>query len=76
MPAPSLRKMAKDADVPYEDAERYWREAKQSAKKQGVFKKDGEDDYYSYIMGIVKKRMGLAFRLDTAARRLAVFAEL
>ena len=74
MPAPSLKKMAKDADVDYEDAERYWRESEKQAKKQGIFKKDGDDDYFAYRMGIVKKRMGIASL--NVAERLAVFNAL
>ena len=58
MPAPSLKKMAKDAGVPYEDAERYWYEAKDSATEQGFT--EGEEDFYAYVTGIVKKRMGMS----------------
>ena len=57
MPASSLKGMAKKAGIPYEDVERYWREAKKSAKKQGIHKKDDENRYYAYVMGIVTRRM-------------------
>jgi len=57
MPVKSLRKMAKDAGVSLKDAERYWKEGKKSAKEQGF--EEGDDDFYAYTMGIVKRRMGL-----------------
>lgn len=65
MPAPSLKSMAKRAGVSYEDAERYWDDSKQAALDQGFT--EGEDDFYAYVMGIVKRRMGLAGILQVAA---------
>ena len=50
--------MAKRAGKPYEDAERYWKAAKISAKDQGF--EEGEDSFYAYVTGIVKRRLGLA----------------
>lgn len=50
---PPLAAMAKDSGVSLPDAERYWDDAKKSAADQG------RDKDYAYIMGIVKKRMGL-----------------
>ena len=68
MPSASLKGMAKRAGISYKKAERYWKEAKQSAKKQGIHKKDDEDRYYTYVMGIVTRRMKYkkvqAFLLD------------
>ena len=61
MPSLSLKTMARNAGKSQEDVERYWREAKKSARKQGVHKKDGEQDYYRYIIGIVKRRLGKAY---------------
>ena len=58
MPAPSLKPMARKAGVSLDAAERYWREAKRSAEDQGL--SEGDDDFYAYTMGIVKRRMGLA----------------
>ena len=58
MPAPSLKTMAHKAGKPLDDVERYWQEAKKAARKQGIFKRDGEDQYYRYLMGIVKRRLG------------------
>ena len=57
MPTNSLKGMAKKAGISYKKAEKYWKEAKQSAKKQGIHKKDDENRYYAYVMGIVTRRM-------------------
>ena len=57
MPAPALYKMAKNAGMSKQRVERYWNEAKKSARKQGIYKKDGAERYYRYVMGIVTKRM-------------------
>lgn len=35
--------------------ERYWKEAKKQARKQGFTIKDDKDKFYKYAMGIVKK---------------------
>ena len=37
--------------------ERYWKEAKKQARKQGFTIKDDKDKFYQYAMGIVKKMM-------------------
>lgn len=57
MPRQTLKSMASDAGVSTKKAERYWDEAKKQARKQGIYKKDDEDRYYRYVMGIVKKRL-------------------
>ena len=62
--------MARKAGVPLSDAERYWREAKVSADEQGFV--EGDDDFYSYVMGIVKRRMGMSSGLLTVAGSLDV----
>ena len=66
MPASSLKSMAKRAGVSMEDAERYWNAAKEAAEDQGFV--EGDDDFYAYTMGIVKKRMGLAGLLEVTAQ--------
>ena len=58
MPAPALENMAKRSGKSMNDAERYWREAKKSASDQGFV--EGNENFYKYVMGIVKRRMGLA----------------
>ena len=59
MPIPALEKMAERAKgKSLQDAERYWDEAKDSAADQGF--KEGDDNFYRYTMGIVKRRLGLA----------------
>lgn len=55
MPSKALKSMAEKHGVSLSDAERYWDEAVDSAKKQG---KTGEDKY-AYAMGIVRKRMAV-----------------
>lgn len=53
MPIPQLRSFAKQSGKSLDDVERYYKDAKKQAEKQG------QDDNYSYIIGIVKKRCGL-----------------
>lgn len=60
MPTPALKSLVEKSDKTLEDAERYWESAKKEARKRGIYKKDGEDRYYAYVMGIVKQRLGLA----------------
>jgi len=55
MPAKSLNAMAKKAGVSLKTAERYWKEAKASY----THAKTHVADKYAYIMGTVKKRLGL-----------------
>ena len=58
MPSKSLETLVKDAPgKSLDDAERYWNEAKKSAKEQGL--KEGTDDFYAYVMAIVMRRLGL-----------------
>lgn len=55
MPSPALKTMAKKAGKSLADAERYWKEAKESAEEQGF--EEGTKNFYRYVMGIVKKRL-------------------
>jgi len=56
MPSVALKSMSKEAGVSLAKAERYWKEAKEQARKESP------DDFYAYVTGIVKKRMGLESR--------------
>ena len=58
MPLPVLRKMAKESGRSLEDAEKYWDDAKEAALDQGFT--EGDDDFYAYVMGIVKRRLNLS----------------
>jgi hypothetical protein len=53
LPAPVLQGLAKQAGITLAKAEEYWDKAKKLAKDQG------HEDDYAYIVGIVKKMMGL-----------------
>lgn len=53
MPIPALKSMAKKTGKSVKTLERYWDDAKKSAKKQSP------KDKYAYIMGIVQKRAGI-----------------
>lgn len=60
-PPASLKALAKRAGVSLRRAERYWRETKRDYLKRTGKSEDeltGED--YRYIMGVVKRRMGLS----------------
>lgn len=39
--------------------ERYWKTAKKLAKKNGFTIKDNKEQYYKYVMGILKQMMRL-----------------
>ena len=67
MPAASLKALADKSGVTLKRAEHLWDKAKLLARKQGRFKKDGADDYYAYVTGIVKKMMSLGKRTATAS---------
>jgi len=58
MPAPALKSLVEESDKTMSDAERYWDEAKNQAEEKGI----PENSYncYPYVLGIVKRRMGLA----------------
>lgn len=58
MPATVLKALAKKSEKSVQDLERYWKEAKESAKDKG-FTED-EDRFWAYTMGIVKRRAGLS----------------
>lgn len=57
MPAPALKKIAKNAHKPLKKIEKYWR----AAKKEGGDK----DNPWAYRMGIVERRAGLSRALST-----------
>lgn len=67
MPTPALKSMAEKHGVSIDTAERYWKEAKKSAASSG------HTDDYAYIMGIVKRRMGVSS--SAAAAIVAAFME-
>ena len=59
-PAAALKSLAKEAGKSYSEAERYYEEAKhQRMKSEGKKEDELNDKDYSYIMGVVKKRLGL-----------------
>jgi uncharacterized coiled-coil DUF342 family protein len=68
MPTPALKSLAKEAGKSVNKAEEYWNEAKQQAKKAGF--KEGTSRFYSYVMGIVKKRLGLSESATMAGKIL------
>lgn len=53
MPFAALRNLAQDARITMDKAEEYWNKAK------GIANDENRKDDYAYIMGIVKKMMGL-----------------
>ena len=60
MPPPALKSLAGKAGKSLKDAERYYGDAKkQLMKKTGKKEKALTSDDYRYIMGVVKKRLGL-----------------
>lgn len=58
MPAPALKSLADEAGKSLADAERYWSEAKDSAKGRGF--QENTERFFAYVTGIVKRRLGLA----------------
>lgn len=61
MPAPALKSLAKKAGKSMKDAERYYDAAKkQRMKSTGKSETGLTGSDYSFIMGVVKKRLGLA----------------
>lgn len=48
MPVPYLQKLSKEKNIPIEDLERYWKDAK-----------DQVGDNYALVTAIVKKRAGV-----------------
>lgn len=66
MPSQTLKSLASRAGVSANKAERYWEDAKKQARKQNIYKKDDEDRYYKYVMGIVKRRLESADADDGA----------
>lgn len=58
MPAPMLKKLAKQANIPIKKAEEYWDKAKELAAKEGR-DPDKDSKNWAYVVGIVKRMMGL-----------------
>ena len=58
MPAPVLKSLADEAGKSLKDAERYWKDALESAKDRGF--SENSERFYAYVTGIVKRRLGLA----------------
>lgn len=59
-PPPALRSLAQDAGISLRRAERYWKETKEDyLERTGKSEEELTDRDYQYIMGVVKKRMGL-----------------
>lgn len=71
MPSEALKSMAEKHGVSIDDAERYWKEAIDSAESKG---KTG-DDKYRYAMGIVRKRMTSSAIEESATLRLAIHGD-
>lgn len=62
-PLPALRSLAQDAGISLRKAERYWKETKEDyLERTGKSEEELTDRDYQYIMGVVKKRMGLPVR--------------
>jgi len=53
----NLETLAKRAGKSTKDAERYWKEGKESAKKKGLSEKTS--DFWKYVMSITMRRLGL-----------------
>ena len=60
MPVPALKSLVEKSksNKTLSDAERYWEEAKEQAEESGLT--EGNESFYKYVMGIVKKRLGLS----------------
>lgn len=58
MPTAALKALAEKHGVSLKTAERYWDDAKRSAKGKDI------DDKYAYMMGIVKRRMEASLDLE------------
>lgn len=63
MPAPYVKKLAKQKGMSVSDAEKKWNSAKGQAKKEG----HGED--YAYITSIFKRMMHAAALADAEATK-------
>lgn len=68
MPSPVLKSLADKAGVSIKRAEHLWEQAKKIANKNGKFKKDGEDEYYAYVTGIVKRMLSVSKGRPNKAR--------
>lgn len=69
MPAAALKKFAEDSHHSYSTLERWWKEAEKQADVKGF----EEDRKYRYMMGIVKRRAGLARVMSSAMLPLALY---
>jgi alpha-L-fucosidase len=70
MPSNVLASLAKQAGVSLDKAEEYWDRAKEQAAKQG------HKDDYAYIVGIVKKMLGLESQSGRSSRVCEIIHEL
>lgn len=68
MPLKAIITMARRHGKSKDDAEKLWKEAKQSARSGGRLESD--EDFYPYVMGIFKKMIGEVGELATSANEL------
>lgn len=73
MPAPALATLAARSSKSLKDAERYWKEAKAAAQHRGMTKDD--PNFWAYVMGIVKRRLGLAEQHIVLGDDLLIYLE-
>lgn len=69
MPTPLIRSLAYRAKKTVEHVEELWHEAKEQAKAERPNLHDG--DYYAFVVGIVKNRLGLDEAFVNVMARLA-----
>jgi len=62
MPAPVLKSFAKKSGKSIETLEKYWNEAKTSAREKGL--EPGSDRFFAFVTAIVKRRAGLSESLE------------
>lgn len=59
MPAPSIKAFAKKYGKSEAEIEKLWDKAKKVAKEQYPDRKEGTEEFYKVVMGILKKMMGV-----------------
>lgn len=59
MPAAYVEKIAKDRGISVKDAESRWDTAKQKAVDAGLSPDKDSSRYWSYVMGVFKRMMGV-----------------
>ena len=69
MPASTLKAFAKRVGKSIEEVEEAWHKAKKKAKDQKLSPKDG-DKYWSYVMAITKRMLGIKESSIAEAKRL------